>query len=545
MSAAHLTADVLVIGSGPSGAALSWRLASQGADVLCLEQGDWMTADDLPKSHEDWDARGRHGWNPSPGKRRDPVDYPVTNLGADPVDAYVYNAVGGSANGYGGHFWRLVPSDFRTKTLDGFGVDWPISYDELAPYYDLNERELGVSGLAGDPTAPPRTAPPLPPADLGRLGRRWIEGFERLGWYWWPHDQAIVTRPYRDRGVCTNRGFCTLGCPNGALSTPGNTYWPAAFQHGARLQTRARVREVLVGADGRATGALYYDGDGELREARAKVVVICANGIGTPRLLLMSRSPAHPDGLANSSGLVGRNLMVHVQSVALGRFDDHLDTFKGARGSVIGSRHFYETDPARDFKRGFILSAMRGNSPLNIALGGAPWGADHHGAVERAVGHDGAVWVCGDDAPEEVNRVELDDDKLDAWGLPGVRTHYRLSDNSKRIGQFGLERAKELLSAAGARDVIDTGLSPILGWHLLGTARMGHDPATSVVDASNRAHDVDNLYVVDGSSMPTGGSINPTNTLQALALRTADQIWSRRRELTETPATTATAGSAA
>jgi choline dehydrogenase-like flavoprotein len=528
---------VLVIGAGPSGAALAWRLAEHGAHVLCLEQGDWIAGDELPKAHADWDARARHCWNPSPVKRRAAHDYPVTSVGEDPVDVYIYNAVGGSAIGYGGHFWRLNPSDFRAATLDSFGVDWPIGYDDLAPYYDLNERELGVSGLAGDPTAPARTAPPLPPADLGRLGRRWIDGFERLGWYWWPQDQAIVTRPYRGRGVCTNRGFCTLGCPSGALSTPQVTYWPTALRHGARLYTRARVREITVGRDGRATGALYYDREGHLHEARARVVAVCANGLGTPRLLLMSRSHAHPDGLANSSGLVGRNLMVHVQSVAIGRFDEHLDTFKGARGSVIGSRQFYETDAGRGFARGFIVSAMRGNSPLNIALGAAPWGSEHHRAVERTVGHDAAVWVCGDDAPEECNRVELDHDRLDAWGLPGARTHYRLSANSTRLGTFAIARARELLEACGAREVVDTGLSPVLGWHLLGTARMGTDPAASVVDADNRAHDVDNLYLVDGSAMPTGGAVNPTNTIQALALRAADHIWSRRRALREIPAT--------
>ncbi|GAA3311049.1 GMC family oxidoreductase [Arthrobacter ramosus] len=521
-------ADVLVIGAGAAGAALTWSLAKRGLKVLCLEQGDWVNDEDIPKNHADWEVRGRHYWNPSPGKRRGPADYPVTNLGDNPVDVYMYSSVGGSAIGYGGHFWRFQPSDFVAKTQDGFGVDWPIRYENLVPYYELNEKMMGVSGVGGDPVSPGRHGVALPPVPIGQMGDRWIEGFDRLGWYYWAQSQAILSRDYKGRPACANRGFCAFGCPSGALALPSNTYWPEALSYGARLKQKSRVREIVVDATGRATGARYYDEDGQVHEARATTVVICGNGVGTPRLLLMSKSSKFPDGLANSSGQVGKNFMPHVQTMVIARFEEPTDADQGAWGATVASRHFYETDPANDHKRGFTMAAMRGYSPLNTALATAPWGIDHHSTLEHHLNHEATIWVCGDDAPEEHNRVELDTENVDAFGLPGVKTYYTLSENSKRLGAHGVRRATELAYAAGADSVRTTGFDSILGWHLLGTARMGSDPANSVVNADNRAHDVPNLYIVDGSSFATGGAVNPTHTIQALALRAAEKIWEAR-----------------
>jgi choline dehydrogenase-like flavoprotein len=522
------TADVLVIGAGAAGAALAWRLAQRGADVLVLEQGDWVPDDAIPKRHADWQVRARRSWSPSAARRGWPADYPIRALGANPVDAFTYSAVGGSATGWGGAMWRFLPSDFRGRTLDDFGRDWPIAYDDLAPYYAINEQEMGIAGLAGDPTAPEIDPLPLPPVSMGEMGDRWMDGFERLGWYWWPQSQAIASRDYRGRPACTNLGHCTFGCPTGALATPANTYWPAALRGGARLLTGARVREITVDPRGRATGALYHGPDGGVHRATAPVVVLACNGLGTPRLLLMSTSPAFPDGLANSSGLVGRNLMVHVQTTVVGRFAQRTGADHGPWGATATTRQFYETDPTRGFKRGFILTAMRGFTPLDTALQTAGWGEGHHAALEHHLNHEAVVWVSGDDEPEPHNRVELDHDHRDADGLPGVVTHYTLSENSRRIGEAAVARATELCRAAGAESVRVLGFDRLLGWHLLGTARMGSDRGDSVVDAWNRCHDVPNLLVVDGSAMATGAAVNPTHTMQALALRAADGIWRRR-----------------
>jgi choline dehydrogenase-like flavoprotein len=231
--------------------------------------------------------------------------------------------------------------------------------------------------------------------------------------------------------------------------------------------------------------------------------------------------------LANGSGQVGRNLMVHAQTLVAGRFESATESYAGTVGAM-SSRQFYETDPANDFVRGFIVAGNRGYSPLLTALQFREWGAGHHKRLEHHLNHDATVYICGDDEPEEHNRVELDHGRLDDFGLPGVTTTYAQSENSRRMVEAGIGRATELCMAAGADSVRDFGVAPGFGWHLLGTARMGSDPKDSVVDADHRAHEVADLFIVDGSSMPTGGAVNPANTIQALALRAADRIWEGR-----------------
>jgi choline dehydrogenase-like flavoprotein len=221
--------------------------------------------------------------------------------------------------------------------------------------------------------------------------------------------------------------------------------------------------------------------------------------------------------------------MVHAQSIVAGRFEASTESYAGTVGAM-SSRQFYETDPANDFVRGFIVAGNRGYSPLLTALQVHTWGKEHHALLEHHLDHDATVYVCGDDEPEEHNRVELDPDRLDAFGLPGVTTTYEQSQNSRRLTEAAIGRATELCMAAGADSVRDFGVAPGFGWHLMGTARMGSDPATAVVDADHEAHDVPGLFVVDGSSMPTGGAVNPANTIQALALRAADRIWQGRRD---------------
>ena len=525
--------DVLVIGAGAAGGALAWSLAKHKVDLVCLEQGDWIDPQLRPKVHVDWEVRARRYWSQRPNVRRWPSDYPIVSYGEDPVNVFLYNAVGGSTIGFAGNYWRLTPSDFRMRTLDGVGIDWPLTYHQLAPFYTVNEREIGVAGLAGDPWSPPREPLPLPPAPLGRPGRLLIHAFEKLGWEWWPAEQAIATKPYQGRLGCDYKNYCPFGCPQGALSSADVTYWSKALKsarNGVDLRTNARVREVTLHPDGRVRGALYYDADGCLKEVRAKVVVVSCGGIGTPRLLLHSSSPQHPNGLANSTGLVGKNLMVHIQSFATGLFDEPLQAWQGTWGGTVATRQFYETDPNRDYLRGFVMTGCTGWSPLNLALQVVPWGAAHHTVMDRHLNHEMALFLCGEDLPNEANRVELDWDNLDGSGMPGVKTYYALDENGRRLGADMLAHGHQLLEATGAVSVRDFGISPLLGWHLLGTARMGDDPATSVVDADNRAHGVPNLFVVDGSSFPTSTGVNPTSTIQALALRCAAHIWEQRRE---------------
>jgi choline dehydrogenase-like flavoprotein len=287
---------------------------------------------------------------------------------------------------------------------------------------------------------------------------------------------------------------------------------------------------VLVDRSGRATGALYYDAHGSLKEQRARVVVLACNGIGTPRLLLNSRSNLFPHGLANSRGLVGKYLMHHPVGMVMGVFDEWMGADEGPRGSSMLSQEFYETDTRRGFVRGYDMQVVAGRlPPLSAALGGllgnkVIWGTDHHQEFRERFGHTIGIVIMADDLPELHNQVTLDPELTDSHGIPAPRIQYTLSENAHRMLDHGIERAKEVLQAAGARKLLWVHQRRNAGWHLMGTARMGDNPDTSVVDRWGRAHDVPNLFIIDGSIFVTGAAINPTSTIQALALRTADYI---------------------
>ena len=520
--------DVLVIGAGATGAAFSWRVANAGIRVLCLEQGGWVKPESSPALLDDWELHGQRAWHIDANVRRLPGDYPVNSDESD-VSAAMYNAVGGSTILWSAHFPRFHPSDLRVRSLDGVADDWPLSYTDLEPYFDLNDTVMGVAGIQGDPAYPPKSPRQTPPLPLGRPGELLARAFDTLGWHWWPSDTAIVTADYDGRRACNNCGPCGLGCARRARASADVTYWPKAIAAGARLLTRARVCEITLDASGRADGVLYHEADGSLHHQRAKAVVLAANGIGTPRLLLNSTSPRFPDGLANSSGLVGKNFMLHPYAVATGIFDQPTDGHKGPIGCVIVSQEFYETDASRGFLRGYIMQVARSSGPLFTALGGTgeppvPWGSSHHAEFARRFGKKVSIAVIGEDLPEPGNRVELDPAMTDSDGIPSPKLFYRLGDNSRKMMAHGIARSSEALRAAGAVDVLTTPLLSVSGWHLMGTARMGENPKTSVVDPWGSAHDVPNLYIVDGSIFVTGGGVNPTSTMQALALRIADRF---------------------
>jgi choline dehydrogenase-like flavoprotein len=519
--------DVLIIGAGASGAALAWSLADTRMSILCLEQGDWVDPATMPGTGSDWEARqlGDFGFSPNSRGRRE--DYPVNDADS-PIAVSMFNAVGGSTILYAAHFPRFRPGDFRARTLDGVADDWPLDYERLAPFYAENARMMGVSGLAGDPAYPPKEFP-LPPLPLGKIGNTLARGFNRLGWHWWPSDSAILSRDYEGRAACVNAGTCLVGCAQGAKASTDITYWPDAIRRGVKIRTRCRVREITVDENAMADGVVYYDAEGVERSQRAHVVVLACNGIGTPRLLLNSRSKHFPDGLANRSGLVGRNLMFHPYGLVTGIFDEPLEGYKGPTGCCIMSQEFYETDPSRDFVRGYSFEILRGFGPVYTALWGMgsgrlPSGEAHHDAFGRLFDRTAGMVVICEDLPEESNRVTLDPELVDADGIPAPKISYRLSDNSSRMLAHGVARAEEVLAASGARDTVaDAPLRPA-GWHLMGTARMGTDPERSVVNEWGRCHDVRNLFIIDGSIFVTAAAVNPTNTIQALTLHIADTM---------------------
>lgn len=525
-----LNSDVLIIGAGAGGAAAAWRLATQGLSVTCLERGDWVDPSASPSNNADWEVIRQRDWNPNPNRRAAAVDDPVDDADSEIKPLY-FNAVGGSTVMWSCHFPRFHPSDFRTFTLDGTGDDWPISYDDLAPYYDLNETMMGVAGLPGNPAYPPISAPRQPPVGMSPGARRMARAFNDAGVSWWPGDIAINTAPGRDgQGVCNNCGPCELHCPKRAKSATDLNYWPAAIKAGARLVTGARATDLVTTAQGRVSGVVWLDDAGQEHVAHAPIVIVAANGIGTPRFLLNAESAKR----ANRSGLIGRRLMLHPFARVTGVFDAPMDGHHGIAAGTLVSHHYYETDPERGFKRGVKLQALGTHGPALTALGSlgrrVPWGQGHHAVFSNLFGHAYSLSICAEDAPHPENRIALSDKLTGSDGKPAARMVYAIPDEAKLALDFGRDRAREILALAGAHSFIEMETIPEAGFHLMGTTRMGDDPETSVLNEWCEAHDLPGLFVTDGSAFVTGAAANPTNTLQALALRAADHIVATRTD---------------
>jgi len=526
--------DVLIIGAGPTGAVAAKRLAEAGMRVVVLEQGDWPDHSKARAGHPDYELTAGRDWAANPNRRKAPADYPIDDSDSD-ISAVLLNGVGGGTVIYAAHWQRNMPSDFRVRSLDGIAEDWPFTYEDLEPFYERVEADFGVAGLAGDPAFPPGKGPPLPPPPLGRMGRRVAAAHNQLGWHWWPGPNAIATRPYGHLKACTQRATCMWGCVEGAKASVDRTHWPLNISMGVRLVTGARVSRIEVNGRGLITGAVYKDRSGAERLQRAAVTILGANGIGTPRLLLLSASARYPQGLANSSGLVGKRLMMHPFGTVVGLFDEDLGSTHGVWGQHIHSLEFYQTDVARGFVRGAKWGLQPTGGPVSMTRA-YPWGAENavwgprfHQEVKKRLGRSAMWGIIAEDLPDEENRVVLDPLLKDADGIPAPKIIYKMSENSRRLLTFHLARARESLEAAGAYETVLAPLIRETGWHLLGTAKIGDDPRTSVADAWGRTHDHRNLYIFDGSIWPTSSGMNPTATIAAVALRSAERLVETRR----------------
>jgi len=533
MESADLKTEVLVIGAGLSGAISSQRLAQAGIEVTCLEQGHWNALEAYPGNKDDFELQAMGSWNANPNIRKGVADYQILDDSSD-IKPLLYNGVGGSTVMFSAHWMRFLPSDFCSYSMDGVGVNWPIGYQDLAAYYLETECDIGVSGIAGDPAYPDRPAYPMPPLPIQRWGERVAEAHHRLDWHWWPGSNAITSQPYQGRRPCVQRSTCRAGCNEGAKGSVDQSIWPKAIKSGAKLMTGVRVSRLLVDKKGRADGALFVDTEGRTRQIKADVVIMAAHAIGTARLLLKSTSHAWPDGLANSSGQIGRNLMMHPLSRMVGFFDEPMCSWQGHWGQSIYSLEFAETRADNDFVRGSKWNLSPTGGPLTAALypldSAQPMGKNLHERVDKWLGRSALWGMTGEDLPHPDNHLTLDKDQLDADGDGLPRLAYKTTENSKRMLEFMSKRARESLLEAGAYEVAKQTLAPEAGWHALGTCRMGDDPLNSVVDRWNCCHDIPNLLIVDGSVFPTSSCVNPAATIAALAARAANHLISHRQE---------------
>ncbi len=517
--------DFLIVGSGAAGAASAWRLCSKGYKVVCIERGDWQNTDDYPSASIDWEIKKKRSSNPVISQRQSEFDYPVDDS-QSPIAICNYNAVGGSTILYSAHFPRFQPRDFKIKSSDGIAEDWPISYADLKPYFEINEYEMSVSGLSGDPYYPD-IENLLPPVPLGNSGEKLAQAFNAKGWHWWPSYAAISTRNVRGRSSCINLGPCNTGCPQRAKSSTDITYIPKAIAKGLKLIIKAAVFEVIT-EDNRAVGVRYHDENGSINEIFARHIILAASAIGTPRILLNSKTSDNSISLGNSSGQVGRNLMIHPLGYVEGVFDTILDTDIGPQGCMLFSLEHYRSNGA-EHKLGYMMHALRGTGPVETALSvyrrrrlkfGSQLYDDFFSYYKKQL----VLTIICEDIPEVDNRLVLDRGAADRFGIPGIAVHYKLHENTKKLLSHGSDTARIIMKEAGATKTFAHGPVRNTGWHIMGTAKMGENPNNSVVNPIGKLHDIEGLYVVDSSCFVTGSCVNPANTIQTVSLYLTDQI---------------------
>jgi choline dehydrogenase-like flavoprotein len=494
--------DLLVVGAGAGGVTLAQRLARKGWRVVVLERGpfwdpdrDWVS-DEKGSSHLYWNDNRIIGGT-------DPIEMGKNNSGL---------GVGGSMTHFAGYTPRFHPSDFEVRTRDGVAVDWPISYWDLKPSFELLERELPVAGQSW-PWGDPHTYPHAPHPIAGAATKAW-EGARRYGIEMRVGPVSITNGVFGNRPHCIYRGFCLEGCKVNAKASPLVTHLPDAIEHGVEVRADSMATRVEVEeSSGRVTGVTYVH-DGRERFQPADAVAVCGYAIESPRLLLNSTSRRYPRGLANGEDLVGRYVMVQGATQVAARFPELLCMYK-APPPEVSSEQFYETDERRGFARGFSIQTI---SPLPIGWAEHVVAEGHWGESLREHMRDYNHWtilgtMC-ELLPQAENRVTLAS-QTDEFGMPIACFQYSLCENDRRNIEYATKVMFEIWEGAGAQDTLTIDRYA----HLVGGCRMGFGPRDSVVDANHRAWGIPNLFVVDGSVFPTQGAANPALTIMALADR--------------------------
>jgi choline dehydrogenase-like flavoprotein len=506
--------DLVIVGAGAGGSTLAQRLARRGWRIVIVEAGPFWDPD------ADWvsDEAGSHKlfWTEERViGGQDPVELGKNNSG---------RGVGGSMVHYAGYCPRFHPSDFEVASRDGVAADWPISYSDLKAHYERLELELPVAGESwpwGDPHRYPHTAHPIAGgAELAREAARKLGIEMRVG------PVGITNGSFGNRPHCIYRGFCLQGCKVNAKASPLVTHLPDAIEHGVEVRPDCLVTAIEVDqSSGQVTGVRYLHSDepGEQeqeRVQRADAVAVAGYSIETPRLLLNSTSRRFPHGLGNDNDQVGRYVMVQGAPQVAGRFPQEMRMYK-APPPEISSEQFYETDPTRGFARGFSIQTV---GPLPIEWAQHVLADGHWGRALREYMRDYNHWytlgILSELLPLPENRVTLDPEVRDRHGRPVARMEYSQCENDRKNIAFAKQTLHDIFEAAQAQDVLVIDRYA----HLVGGCRMGVDPELSVVDSDHRVWGVPNLFLADGSVMPTQGSANPALTIMALSSRLADRL---------------------
>ena len=508
---AHDESAVVIIGSGAGGGTVAYELTKAGVPCVVLEAGPFLKQEDY--TNNEWDAFMQMAWldaRTTSGSWRVAKDFPG-------LPAWLVKAVGGTTTHWAGATPRFL--DYEFKTLSTYGqidgaalLDWPISLDDLAPYYDRAERKMGSTHRHG--------RPPLPANNNYKV---FANGAERVGYkYYATGPYATNAEPYDGRPASIQDGFNFQGDKNGSKWNIAVREIPRALATGL-LDLRPESHAVKITHDkaGKADAVLYVDKDGNLHRQAARVVCVAGNSIETPRLLLLSDSSMFPNGLANSSDQVGRNYMRHTTGSVYARFDKPVNMFRGeTMAGIIADE--VQHDPSRGFVGGYYMETLSlGPAFLSSFIEPGAWGADFTEMID-AYANTAGMWIVGEDMPQATNRVTLSDATRDQWGLPAPNVHYDDHANDIAMRNYAYEHAEKLYETVGAVGHHRT--PPYPTTHNLGTCRMSERPEDGVVDRWGRAHDVPNLFISDGSVMTTGAAANPTLTIVALATRQAEYL---------------------
>jgi choline dehydrogenase-like flavoprotein len=509
--------DFCIVGAGAGGGVLGAKLAEAGFSVVILDAGPhWDPTKDFVSDEL---ASRRLFW----------TDERITG-GGDPVELGSNNSgrgVGGGTVHYSMIKMRAHPEDFRRRAIEGEVAgaelrDWPITFDEIEPYYEEVENALQIAGPTFYPWGRRRRRFPQREHEMNASANMLVVGCTKLGIPVAPAPVSTLSAPHDDRPPCVYRGFCNYGCTTNAKSSILVTYIPRAIRAGAEVRPDSMAARIEHDKCGRATGILYFrNGSGELFSQRARNVVIAGYAIETPRLLLNSASSIFPDGLANSSGMVGKCFMVHSGHQVFAKFPKRINQYKAPPGLAL-TEHFNRTMPDEDFICGYTIETI-GPHPSDFAsrmvTGRGLWGDDLRREMLDYNYYSG-IGIVGEILPQMKNGVKLHENERDQYGLPVPHVVFSYHENDKRIIKHAIERMTEIMRAAGGGGEWSADRTA----HLLGTCRMGNNSDDSVVNADCRAHDVPNLYICDGSVFPTSTAVNPSLTIEAIAALTADRI---------------------